>query len=134
MTVSGCDPKKQLYRSENLGMKMSFGAPENNQQKSNGVSRRTLVKTAAWTVPVIASLTRAHVRPGSPAFSCCRCHAPSGRVPSGSPNPPKMCTTTVDNPTACQQFCEERGYGQSQFHQGPSPILCRSNGNCETPH
>jgi hypothetical protein len=106
-----------------------------------GISRRDLLRrgaivggTALWTVPVIASLTRAHIRPGSPAFSCCRCHAPSGRVPPGPPNPPKMCTTTVDNPTACEQFCEERGYRQSQFHQGPQPILCRSNGNCETPH
>jgi hypothetical protein len=34
-------------------MNVSTGAPENNRP-SSGVSRRTLVKTAAWTVPVIA--------------------------------------------------------------------------------
>ncbi|WP_139230886.1 hypothetical protein [Microbacterium sp. cf046] len=33
---------------------MSFGAPENDGRISNGVSRRTLVKGAAWAVPVIA--------------------------------------------------------------------------------
>ena len=33
---------------------MSFGAPENDHQDTNEVSRRTLVKAAAWTVPVIA--------------------------------------------------------------------------------
>lgn len=33
---------------------MSFGAPENTQQEAKSVSRRTLVKGAAWAVPVIA--------------------------------------------------------------------------------
>jgi hypothetical protein len=102
-----------------------------------GISRRDLLRrgaivggTALWTVPVIASLTRAHISPGSPAFSCCRCHAPGGTTP----RPPNRCTTTVDNPTACQQFCEGLGYRQSQFHQGPQPIECRSNGLCANPH
>lgn len=33
---------------------MPFGAPENDPQTTNAVSRRTLVKGAAWAVPVIA--------------------------------------------------------------------------------
>ena len=33
---------------------MAFGAPENDQAKPTGVTRRTLVKSAAWSVPVIA--------------------------------------------------------------------------------
>lgn len=33
---------------------MAFGAPENSTQPTKDVSRRTLMKTAAWTVPVIA--------------------------------------------------------------------------------
>lgn len=33
---------------------MSFGAPENDHQEAKAVSRRTLVKGAAWAVPVIA--------------------------------------------------------------------------------
>jgi hypothetical protein len=35
-------------------MNMAFGAPENSPQPTKDVSRRTLMKTAAWTVPVIA--------------------------------------------------------------------------------
>ena len=46
--------------------------------------------------------------------------------------PPKKCTTTVDNPTACQQFCQSERYKQSSFHAAPQPIQCRSNGNCAT--
>jgi len=86
MTVSGCDPKKQLYRSENLGMKMSFGAPENNQQKSNGVSRRTLVKTAAWTVPVIAFAAPV------PAMAASVC-TPTTNLDGLNPNPNKVITS-----------------------------------------
>ena len=33
---------------------MSFSAPENDTQTTKEVSRRTLVKGAAWAVPVIA--------------------------------------------------------------------------------
>lgn len=33
---------------------MAFGAPENDQEPPTGVTRRTLVKGAAWSVPVIA--------------------------------------------------------------------------------
>ena len=33
---------------------MAFGAPENDRKAPTGVTRRTLVKSAAWTVPVIA--------------------------------------------------------------------------------
>jgi hypothetical protein len=104
-----------------------------------GISRRDLLRrgavvggTALWTVPVIASVTRAHVQPGSPAFVCCRCHSPAPQLPGGPPLPPKQCTTTVDNPTACQQYCEGIGYKQSDFHAAPTPIQCRSNGNCES--
>jgi hypothetical protein len=35
-------------------MNMAFGAPENESPTPSGVSRRTLVKGAAWAVPVIA--------------------------------------------------------------------------------
>ena len=104
-----------------------------------GISRRDLLRrgaivggTVLWTVPVISTLTKAHVRPGSPSFSCCECRSPAPRVPGGPPMPPKKCTTTVDNPTACQQFCESERYKASSFHAAPQPIQCRSNGNCAT--
>lgn len=122
---------------------MSDEQPKRAQVRNRvGISRRDLLRrgavvggTALWTVPVIASLTRAHVRPGSPAFVCCECHAPVPQVPPGPPEiPPRACTTTVDNPTACQQFCEGQGYKRSKFHQSPQPIQCRDNGHCTTPH
>lgn len=46
---------------------MSFGAPENDHQEAKAVSRRTLVKGAAWAVPVIAFAAPV------PAFAASRC-------------------------------------------------------------
>jgi hypothetical protein len=48
-------------------MSMSIGAPKNDHQEASAVSRRTLVKGAAWAVPVIAFAGPA------PAFAASPC-------------------------------------------------------------
>lgn len=48
-------------------MNMAIGAPENETPTATGVSRRTLVKGAAWAVPVIALAAPV------PAFAASRC-------------------------------------------------------------
>ena len=45
---------------------MSFSAPENDTQTTKEVSRRTLVKGAAWAVPVIAFAAPAPAMAASP--------------------------------------------------------------------
>jgi hypothetical protein len=99
-----------------------------------GISRRDLLRrgaivggTVLWTVPVISTITRAHVRPGSPGFTCCEC-----RNPRRQADPPRICTTSAsaDNPPDCASFCRDAGYRVPQFHYATQPIACQGDGTC----
>ncbi|HWO70731.1 MAG TPA: hypothetical protein VNP94_08255, partial [Actinomycetota bacterium] len=90
-----------------------------------GISRRDLIRrgvvvggTLLWTVPVITSISRAHIRAAhSPASGCCECrNRRNDALPLvGCPQP----QSEVDTPSKCAHACHELGYRSSQFHTAP---------------
>ena len=109
-------------------------ADNERMRRQLGVSRRDLLRrgaivggTLVWTVPVVATLSRAHgqnVR--SPAFVCCECSSPRDES-----KPPFFCApNTVDTPSQCAHACQEAGYRNPQFHLSPSFIACSPTTGC----
>ncbi len=102
-----------------------------------GISRRDLIRrgvvvggTLLWTVPVITSISRAHVRPGSPGFVCCECRRPDKKtsLPLVTCIPP----SEADNPSDCNAKCRAAGYPGGHFHYALSPITCTPDVGCAT--
>lgn len=111
-------------------------ADNGNIRRQLGVSRRDLLRRGAvvggtliWTVPVVATISKAHFRTAhSPAFVCCECRNPREGV-----TPPTLCIPndgSVDTPSQCAEACRNAGYRNPRFHTSPNPINC-TNGLCE---
>jgi hypothetical protein len=109
-------------------------------QRRLGITRRDLIRRGAvvggtllWTVPVVASISRAHVgAPHSPATGCCECTKPKN---SSMPSP--FCPgpqSQTDTPSKCAKACKQAGYTSSQYHTAPGydSISCVTGVGCTT--
>ncbi len=102
------------------------------------MSRRDLLRRGAvvggtllWTIPVISTLSRAHIRAAhSPATGCCEC-----RKPLDPDDPAVFCPSpqsAADTPSSCAAACDAAGYRTSQYHTAPGygSISCVPGTGC----
>src|SRR3712207_1856650 len=125
---------------------------EGQMRRRIGMSRRDLIRRGAvvggtliWTIPVVKTISQAHVQPGaSPYFTCCQCKSatsaggsfpPGAQRCSGGDN--LSCTTApsstqgtttyrTDLESGCQAYCRAQGRTYC-FHRASTPISCTSN-------
>ena len=114
-----------------------------------GLSRRDLLRRGAivggtllWTVPTIASITKAHVAAAhTPATACCECTKPKNTAKADikCPTAHGFSPSEVDTPSQCAHACQELGYTSPNFHTAPGhgSLTCVEGAGClgvEHPH
>jgi hypothetical protein len=114
--------------------------PGSRMKHRIGMSRRDLLRRGAivggtllWTIPVIKTISSAHVAPGSPTFTCCECRAGNAGELKTTGNVFE-CTDdgSIANEQACLEHCAARKAGERayNFHSGPVLISCNGDNVC----
>jgi hypothetical protein len=110
-------------------------------RRGSGISRRELLRrgaivggTVAWATPLIQSLTPpayAQMGPSPGGNGCCYCF----NGPAPGPGDDGEChndgtTGQRENRDACENFCRDSGFDNSQYLSGPGNCTCVVEQGC----